>query len=139
MPAPLSATDCLTPGSWPAPVRPQLAQRRGVVPHADVAVDPVELVGGDVDPVAPGELQQEVLPLPSLRAPAHQALVLGDPVLDVHHEVPGLQLGRKLSRAIRQRRITPPGLGPAGDLNVREQEDAQGGIGPALTAARGRG
>ena len=103
-----------------------------MVPHADVAVDPVELVGGDVDPVAPGELQQEVLPLPALRAPAHEALVLGDPVLDVHHEVPRLQLGQEALPGDAPAPDHPPGLGPAEDLRVREQEEAQGGIAPAL-------
>src|SRR5687767_15130344 len=104
-----------------------------MVADADVAVDAVELVGGDVDLVAALELEEEILALAAVGGAAlDKALVLGDAVLDVHDEVTGLELGEEGFAGDASPSDDAARLGPAENLRVGEEEDAKSSVGPAF-------
>ena len=87
------------PGGAPGPVpraapllAPQPGQGRRSLSRREVRADPVQEVAGDVEAVAPGVLQRQVLLLAVLRGHPPRSDEAGDAVVDVHDVGPGLQL-----------------------------------------------
>src|SRR5205085_9862451 len=92
------------------------ADRRRSSLAADVALNPVDLVGWHVERIAAGVLDVEIVSLGAIDLPLHQPAVDADSVMDVDHEIvlPQVQDGRDRN----------PALGPpAGDDGAGRPEE----------------
>ena len=112
-------------GLRPRPLlRPQPGQRRPVLAGPDVAGHAVDLLDRDVQPVAVGVLQLQVLALGAVDATTHQARELCDAMLDVDDVAAGLEIGEeRLARGAAAGRGAAL-LAEAEDLGVGEQGEA---------------
>ncbi len=123
------------------PVRPAEAVERGwAIVGADVTRQAIGLVDGNEDHVRAFVLDQQVLPFGAAeRAPPH-AGEAADAVIDVHHEVPSVQIGvTSVRRAGAGRCLSSPRFGPAPaeDLLVAEQQQVTVDVAQAPTFLQG--
>ena len=68
----------------------------GVVAAADVFGDEVQLEGGDIENVCPGELELDVIPRGTVHGHLYHADEAADAVVVVDHEIAGGEVGEGL-------------------------------------------
>ena len=104
----------------------------GRVLAARVAADPGDLLHRDVDPVAAGEAQLEVVTFLAGSAAPEHLLVAGDAVVDVDDEVARLEPLEDVARDHPPERLGPPNADRAEQLPVGDHHQA---VGTAAEAA----
>ena len=98
---------------------------RGVLPAADVFAHQVQLKGGDVEGVRPGELELDVVLFHPVHGHLHHAGEPADAVVLVDHQVPGGQVGE----GFQLLPVGPLGLGgpalPGGGRSAPLRQDGE--------------
>ena len=115
----------LDPLLRPDPVGPAEPAELGPL-AARVAADPLDLLDRDVDPVALGEAQLEVVALLAGPAAAEHLLVAGDAVVDVDDEVARGQPLEDVARDDPPHRLRPADPDGAEQLAVGDERKAVG-------------
>ena len=106
----------------------QLVERRGGTVGAHVALHQVDAVDGQVEAVAAGVLEVEVVALRVRHLHVAEPAVDADAVVDVDHVVVGLELGQGGEEVGRARARPAPDLPPlAEDLRLGHERQAVGG------------
>ena len=124
----------LDPLLGPQPVgAAEPAERRMLA--ARVAADPGDLLDRDVDPVAAGEAQLEVVALLAGAAAPEHLLVAGDAVVDVDDEVAGLEPLEDVPRDDAPEGLRPSDADRAEQLPIGDHDESVGAAGEAAVEA----